>query len=699
VTVAAALFLGGCGDDDEESGGIPDRPNGGVELLGSDCDALVPEHCGLPFPSNVYLDDDPTGMNPSGRRVHFGDTTLPPRTKDGTHPDPALFFDHDGFSPAQAPMTHLARARCSDCATPFDIQRSLENDSPSVLLEVPSGRRIAHWVDLDATTNNDGEDDRPDQSLLMVRPAEVLLPGTRYIVAFRNVDDHDGKVIAPSPAFRALRDGKLLSSGTPAARWSVYARQELYADIFARLEAAGVERSSLQVAWDYTTASKQNITGRMLEMRDKALAVVGEDGPTFTLDKVEEAPSPDLLRRIHVVMTVPLFLTAASKQYDKTKPMDRLDLNDAGELVQNGTMTWDVLILVPKSVTTGEKHGLLQNGHGLFGSRFEGQGGYLARAANRNHWIAFSTNLFGFDGDSVPLAIDALLGQFAALKGFSERQIQGMVNQLLAMRMMMGRVAKEGIKDAQGNWLLDPQWIDRNVRGYRGDSQGGIMGGTYMSVSTDVTYGLLGETGTPYNLLLNRSFDWGGYALMLEGGFGFDGIAMQLVLGATQMGWDRAEPSGFVRYLESDPLPGTSAHHVLMHIARGDHQVTTFGAQVMARTLGAVQLDSNDPEQPVFDDYYGIERAKAPLVDRSVMVDYEFGLEPNPANNKPNGNGCDPHDRVRDLGPSYDQQDSFFRTGKIDWFCKGACNCNDAVDGDPKEEERCDETQSSQCSH
>jgi hypothetical protein len=360
-------------------------------------------------------------------------------------------------------------------------------------------------------------------------------------------------------------------------------------------------------------------------------------------------------------------------------------------------MTWDVLILVPKSVGGGQKHGLLQNGHGLFGSRFEGQGGYLARAANRNHWIAFSTNFFGFDSESVPLAIDALLGQFDALKGFSERQIQGMVNQLLAMRMMTGRVAKEGIKDAQGGLLLDPTWLDASVRGYRGDSQGGIMGGTYMSVSTDVTYGLLGEPGAPYNLLLNRSIDWGGYALMLEGGFGFNAVAMQLVLGATQMGWDRVEPAGFVRYLEQDPLQNTPPHHVLLHVARGDHQVSTFGAQIVARTLGAVQLDSLDPAEPVFDDYFGIARAKAPLTNRSAMIDYEFGLAANPATNKPNPDGCDPHDRVRDLGPSYDQQDHFMRTGVIDWFCKGACNCNDALDADPNEEERCDETQQSQC--
>lgn len=696
--VLVALLSFGCGGDDDESPGIPSQPKTGVPLLGADCDPMVPEFCGLPFPSNVYLADDPTGLNPSGKSVRFGPTTLPANMTDGARFPPDLFFDHDGFSPSQAPMTFLPLAKCSACATPESIEKSVQPGHPTVLLEVPTGRLVPHWVDIDSQTANDGHDDFPDQRLTMIRPAERLKAGTRYIVAIRDLDDQNGKVIPPSAVFRALRDGKLLGSGSAAAKWSVYARKELYQDIFQNLETAGVERASLQIAWDYTTATDENITGPMLDVRDKALAVVGEDGPTFVVKSVEETPGdPELLRRIHVVMTVPLYLTTAQIHHSKTADVDRLNLDASGKAVQNGTMDWDVLILVPKSVESGEKHGLMQNGHGLFGSRFEGQGGYLARAANRNRWIAFSTNLFGFDEDSTAVAFDGLLGRFEALKSFSERQIQGMVNQLLVMRMMMGRVANEGIKDENGTLVLDPAWIDASVRGYRGDSQGGIMGGTYMSISTDVTRGLLGETGMPYNLLLNRSIDFAGYALIMEGGFGLDGVAAQLVLGLIQMPWDRSEPSGFVPHLENDPLPGTPPHQVLMHIARGDHQVSTFGAQIMARSIGAVQVDSDDPNQPVWQEMYGIERMTAPVSNRSTIVEYEFGLEPNPLSNLANHDGCDPHDRVRDLNPSFDQQDVFFRTGNVEWMCKGACNCNDAQDGDPTEEERCDETQGDGC--
>ncbi|MBK7585357.1 MAG: hypothetical protein IPI67_34850 [Myxococcales bacterium] len=683
----------GCADNDDAGEEIPKQPESSVPLLGGDCDPIAPTYCGLPFPSNVYLADDPDGIHANGKRVNFGPTTLPPR-HDDSHAPPDLFYDHDGFSPSQAPLAHLPLAKCSACATPYSIEKSLEPDHPTVLLEVPTGRKIPHWVDLDMSTANDGIDDREDQRLLMIRPAERLKDNTRYIVAIRNVEDVNEAVIAPSPAFKALRDGKLLSKGTAAEKWSVYARKGLYKEIFSELDKAGVDKKDLQLAWDYSTASKENITGRIMEMRDLALAAVGDDGPTFTVKSVEELPPEDenLIRRINLVMTVPLYLTTAAVHYDKKKPMDRLNIGADGKLKQNGTMEWDVLVLVPKSVQSSKKHGLLQNGHGLFGSRTEGQGGYLARAANHNAWIAFSTNLFGFDENSVPLALDLLLGNFQGIKGFPERQFQGMVNQLLAMRMMMGRVAKEGIKDSKGTLILDPAWVDKSVRAYRGDSQGGIMGGTYMAVSTDVTRGLLGETGMPYNVLLNRSFDWPAYEIMLESGFDFNGAYAQLMLGAVQMSWDRVEPGGLAPYMTDDLMPNTPAHHVLMHIARGDHQVTPFGAHIMARAIGAVQLESDDAAQPVFDDYYGIERGKGPLTDKSVLVEYDFGLKPLPVTNTPAKDGCDPHDRVRDLTPSFDQQDEFFRTGKISWFCKGACNCNDAVTDDPNEEDRCENT-------
>lgn len=693
--LVCALFAG-CGDEEPLSADDPDAsvdaPEGGdadaaeptPPLIEGDCDPLVPEHCGLPFPSDVWRRDDPTGRNPSGKSIRLGATTLPARN-DGEHVPPEYFHEHDGWSPSQSPMTYLPGATASGCATPADIELSLTDASPTVLLQADTLERVPHWVDLDQSTKDD------DARMLMIRPAVRLRDGTRYIVAIRRIVDASGALIPASETFAALRDQ------TPLDEYSVEARRELYADIFGKLEAAGVAAEELQIAWDYTTISKQSLTDKLVAMRDDAFAAVGPDGPELTVKEVEENPNPELLRRIVVSMTVPLYLTVGGV-YDETKPHPRLVVDETGLPKQNGTMEWDVLILVPNSVTSAtppKKHGLLQNGHGLFGTKFEGAGGYLARMANGWGWIAFSTDFFGFSEPDEVLAAKALTGDFEAMPSFFERQLQGHVTQLLAMRMMMGRVAKEGIADPNGGGLLvDPAWIDPNVRAYRGDSQGGIMGAGYMALSTDVTRGLLGEPGMPYSVLLNRSVDWPKYGAVLGATFGLGdkgALDVQLLLSLIQMHWDKAEPGGLSAYVTKDTLPGTPAHDVLLHVAIGDHQVTPFGAHILAREVGAKLLRSDDPANPYPRSIWGLEPAPAPLASGSAIVEYDFGLS-DPLTNVPNTEGCDPHDRVRDLTPSFEQTDQFLRTGVIDWYCQGICNCDSAG-----EELRCPETFASQC--
>jgi hypothetical protein len=253
-------------------------------------------------------------------------------------------------------------------------------------------------------------------------------------------------------------------------------------------------------------------------------------------------------------------------------------------------------------------------------------------------------------------------------RSFVERQMQGHVAQLLAMRMMMGRVAQQGIVGADGTVLLDAAAIDPTLRAYRGDSQGGIMGGTYMALTTDVPRGLLGEPGLPYSLLLDRSVDFDGFDVLLRLMYS-NSIDRQLVVALVQMMWDRSEPTGYAPYITGNTLPGTPQHHLLIHAAVGDHQVTTLGAHILARATGAKNL------APVNRDIFGIEQATAPLDDGSALVEYDFGLS-EPDTNIPPTDGCDPHDRVRVLLPSYLQQDLFFRTGTIQSFCDGPCNCD-----------------------
>ncbi|MCC6217381.1 MAG: hypothetical protein IT376_21160 [Polyangiaceae bacterium] len=687
-----SLLAIGCGGDDEseKKNTAPsidppgDGPAGGVHLLAGDCDSLTPTQCGFPFPSNVYLVDDTTGLATSGKQVMFGAATLPKNL--GLYPvDPTILSYKDGFSTGSGPQTHMPGATFEGVARPTSIERSLEDTSPSILIEADTGRRVPHWVDIDQSTPNDGLEDRDDERAIQIRPAERLKDATRYIVAFRNIQHRDGHVIEPVQAFRELRDELKTED------YGVKRRRALYADIFGKLETAGYPRADLQVAWDFTTATKENTTRRMVALRDRALEAVGAAGPSFVVTEVEESPGNGILRRIHVKMTVPMFLNFYAKGYKESEwetqgGYNRLMLDEQGLPEQNGTMEQDVLIIVPEGVTSGTKHGLLQNGHGLFGSRFEGQGGYLARMAADYGWIAFSTNLFGFAEDDVGLAITALGARPLLFNSFFDRQQQGQVNQLLAMRMMMGRIATDGIKDPNdpSAYLLDPSWIDPSVRAYRGDSQGGIMGTTYCAVSTDVTRCLVGEPGMPYSLLLNRSKDWPAYDVVLRASYN-TGLNNQFMVALIQQGWDASEPVGYAPYMTTDLLPNTPPHYLLIHPAIGDHQVVTWAAHIIARSVGAVNLAS--PAGEVHRTVPFLEQATAPVTNRSAMVEWEFGLAPEPLENLPPKDGCDPHDRVRVLDPAYEQQDHFFRTGEIKWTCDGLCNCDSA-----NEEAGCERT-------
>jgi hypothetical protein len=624
---------------------LPEKP-AGLPLLGSDCDPLVPTQCGFPFPSNVYLDDDPT--TPTKKRVHFGATTLPTNVNTALHIDPAVFADSDGFSSGQTILTHMPGATITGLPTQDTIDASLTDASPTLLIEADTGTRVPHFSEIDQSLYTEDDVERS----LMIRPVVRLKDATRYIVAIRHIVDKDGKLLAPTPAFQALRDG------TELCEASVVKRRDLYKDIFAKLEAAKIPTKDLQIAWDYTTASRENNTARFLHMRDDALAKVGALGPEYTIDvaNVEENPNPHIRRRILGKMKVPLYL-------DQPGPGGHLMLDQSGMPMQNGTAEFEFLVHVPNAATLGTPGAIVQNGHGLLGSKTEGQNGYLAEFCDKWNYVGVSVDLIGMANDDVNAILNSIVADVGGFKNEVDRQHQGILNSLLAMRLMKGRFVNEPLVQFNGKSAIDP-----TLSFYRGDSQGGIFGTTYMSVSTDVTRGLLGEPGAPYSMLLTRSVDFAPYFVLLKSAYG-TGRSLQIIIGLLQMLWDRTEPNGYMPYLAQNPLPGTPAHNVLLHVAVGDYQVTPLGAHIIARAVGAKNLS------PVNRSIWGIPEDPGPFTG-SGMVEFDFGLPEAPkTDTPPEGDpNDDPHDKVRVLPQAMDQTHEFFRTGTIKAFCTGSCD-------------------------
>jgi hypothetical protein len=664
LAAAALIATVGVGACDDSGGSIGGQGNGGSTaggnggvggvggsggdvgsgglLAGEDCDPLVPSHCGFPYPSDVWTVDDPSTV--TGKRVVFGPTTLPFHQSMDAHLDAAAFEQFDGWSVGQAPMTHMPGATVTGLPAVDTIHLSLSKESPTVLIEADTGVAVPHWAELDMTGPVD------DDRAFMLRPAVRLKDATRYIVAIRGVVDAAGDPVEPAESFRNLRDG--LEDGNPA----IEARRDLYADIFDKLQSANYVVNDLQLAWDFTTGSLENKTKWLLHMRDEALATVGDAGPSYTISEVTEDPNPEIRRRIEGVMTVPLYL-------DTAEPGGRLVFGDDGMPEQNGTAEFPFIVQIPHAATNGTPGAILQNGHGLLGSRNEGRNGYLAQIANKHNYVTIAVDFVGFASDDEDVVVDALQADFLKFAGIIERQHQGVINGLLAMRMMKGSFWQDPQVQFNGQSAIDPSQTY-----YRGDSQGGIYGVTYMATTTDVQRGLLGEPGAPYNLLLNRSADFPPFFLVLKLQF-TRYLDTQLALGAAQMFWDRTDPITYIPHVTGNPLPNTPDHNVLLHVAVGDAQVTPLGAHLIARGVGASSVS------PAYRNIWGIDQQAAPI-NGNAMVEYKFPQVPdNPTINKPPPSEQeDPHDWVRVLDASIDQSHTFWRTGIVEQTCSGVCD-------------------------
>jgi hypothetical protein len=465
------------------------------------------------------------------------------------------------------------------------------------------------------------------------------------------VVDASGAPLAPSDTFLALRDG--LPHDDP----SVAARRALYADILGKLQNANYSTSDLQLAWDFTTSSGTQKTAWMLHMRDEALATVGDLGPEYSITESIDDPNPQIRRRLRGLFTVPLYL-------DTDEAGGRLVFGADGMPEQNGTAQFEFEVQIPHAATTGTPGAILQNGHGLLGALTEGHNGYLAEIANRHNFVTIAVDFIGFASEDEDVIVSAIGTDFLKFATIIERQHQGMLNQLLALRMMKGRFVNEPLAQFNGVSAIDP-----TEAYYRGDSQGGIYGATYMALSTDVTRGLLGEPGAPYNFLLNRSADFPPFFNLLKLLFARY-LDTQMALAAAQMFWDRTDPISYLPHITADPFPGTPSHQVLMHVAIGDQQVTPYAAHLMARELEAVNVS------PVNRTIWGVPSAMAPL-SSNAMVEFRFpGVPEVPLTNVPpmQPPENDPHDWVRVLDVAYDQTNTFLRTGVVEQYCDALCD-------------------------
>jgi hypothetical protein len=318
-------------------------------------------------------------------------------------------------------------------------------------------------------------------------------------------------------------------------------------------------------------------------------------------------------------------------------------------------------VRVPRSALGGEAHGLMQYGHGLFGSGAEVRADYLDRVASDHHLIYFAASLTGMSGAEVPLVISALsdVTDFLAI---SDPLHEGLVEWLLLARAMRAQLGALPAL-ASRHVTIDPAQLF-----YSGNSQGGIFGATYVALSTDITRGHLGVPGNNYVTLLPRSTDFGGNAFVLSLTYpGADNAAMAMA--SMQLLWDGTDPVSYYRHLRAAPFAGTPAHDVLVAPAKGDHQVAVVTNEIAARSgVGLAVMAHYDPVRPV----WGVGEQSYPYRGSGLVL-WDFGNAwPAPGNHAPAAEAHpDPHELPRRQASHNVQMVHFLRTGEIIDVCGG----------------------------
>ena len=553
------------------------------------CDPLDARSCLLPYPSNfntVAQKGSETGL-----RLNFKVGQFPTNVH-GKSAFPPDLNRNDGFSPGTNILTFVPGLDLtqSGAAPITDIARYADANAPIVVIDATTGKRQPIWAELDTNPDAIAE---TDGQMLMIHPAKNFTEGHRYIVALRNLKNGAGATIPAAAAFASLRDGKPIAS--------VKGRASSYTSIFATLGKAKISRNSLYLAWDFTVASRRNLSERVLSMRDSSFAAIGDKNladkkvsgksPGFTITKVTDftaGDNPKIAREVEGTIDAPCYIgkgCAAGGTMNYLTPKKGIFSSIPK---QQGRMKAYFMCRIPRSALTSPARPSLY-GHGLLGTADEIQAGNVSDMASEHNMIFCATPEIGMAEDDVPNAIN-LLGDMSKFGSMADRMQQGLLNELLLGRAMIspsGFTTNAAFKSAAVTPTSPKPMIDTSQLYYDSNSQGAILGGALTAISPDFTRAVLGVAGMNYSMLLPRSTDFGTYEIIFKPAY-TSRLERILLLSVIQNLWDRGETDGYAQHVTNSPLPNTPKHQVLLHVALGDHQVAQVSAENEARTIGAV---------------------------------------------------------------------------------------------------------------
>jgi len=643
AAVPALLLAAACGADD--------APPPAPLVIPEGCNPIAYESdCLLPYPSDFFLGDDPSTQ--SGRRVRLTDAAKP-RNKDGVAFD---LMDHhpvDGFS-HHMPILAVFPGGVNPTNVTFhtdDPAGALRPESTTLLVDTETGELVPHWAELDRSTEEIAS------QAFIVRPYVKLKNGRRYIVAFQNLLDKQGRPIQPPRGFAQIRGGEAAGHpvlGPLAARYDEA--------IFPALEALGVPRAGLQLAWDFTVGSEESSTQDLLAIRDDAIALLSATPPEVTVTAVVDNPSEEIALRVEGTLRVPLYL-------ENVEPGARLHRGADGKVARNGDAEVPFLVQVPASAMPAdasfEPARILHYGHGFFGLREEIDYGFMKGFSQEQRYVTAAVDWWGMSQPDLAAVASTLFSDLGAMFTFTDRLHQAIVNQIALSYALKGPLAE--LPELR---RFDKPLFDQEQLYYYGISQGAIFGVTLLALSPTLDRAALSVGGGPYSLMMSRSASYR-ELLGLLGTVIEDPLTLQKLMALSQHTWDRVDPITYAGHVLQAPYPGSPPErHLLFQIGIGDHSVNNLASHVNARAMGLPLLDP--APRPI----YGLEPAAPPADDAMVVVDFKLAAEPGIESRVPTEDEKnDVHEGVRRNPKIKQQLDAFFQPdGVIENFCDGPCD-------------------------